>query len=157
MNVLIKTLRLLTVQLEELRLFYTETLGLALIEESQDYFTVKVGLSELTFLRSLETNEEPFYHFAFDITNNKIQDSIQWLEERKVNLNQLSANTYLAYSRTWDSTSIYFYDPAGNILEFIARHGLSNAREGHFQSTDVLRISEIGLGVPDVTLTKKNN
>jgi len=154
-NVLIKSLSLLTVQLEELRHFYTVTLGLTLMEESQDYFTVQVGLSKLTFLRSLETFEKPYYHFAFEISNNKIQDSIRWLEERKVDVNQLSDHTYLAYSKAWDSTSIYFYDPAGNILEFIARHGLRNAREGHFQNTDVLRISEIGLAVPDVPLTKK--
>lgn len=47
------------------------------------------------------------------------------------------------------------YDPAGNILEFIARHSLTNTTPGQFQSTDILRISEIGLVVPDVSSTRE--
>jgi catechol-2,3-dioxygenase len=45
----------------------------------------------------------------------------------------------------------YFAGPDGILLELIARHDLLAASSsGRFSSADLLRISEIGLAVPDV-------
>ncbi len=49
----------------------------------------------------------------------------------------------------WNAESVYFADPAGNILEFIAHHPLRNGRPGPFSPEDLLSVSEIGLVVPD--------
>ena len=50
----------------------------------------------------------------------------------------------------WNAHSVFFWDPAGNLLEYIARHTLKNARKGAFTPDDVLHASEIGLMVDDV-------
>src|SRR5258708_34808524 len=46
---------------------------------------------------------------------------------------------------------MYFYDPAGNIVEFIARHNLHNGTAGTtFTARDIVSASEIGLVGDDV-------
>lgn len=45
--------------------------------------------------------------------------------------------------------ALYFYDPAGNIVEFISRHSISEKGEEPFSIKGVLNISEIGLTVAD--------
>ena len=69
-----------------------------------------------------------------------------WIAERHIALSKDDADNW--YSKSWNSNALYFYDPAGNIVEFIARHGLANAQEGPFTERDILCVSEIGL-VPD--------
>ena len=46
--------------------------------------------------------------------------------------------------------SIFFLDPAGNVLEYIARHDLENGNAAKFDWADLLYISELGLVVDDV-------
>jgi catechol-2,3-dioxygenase len=53
----------------------------------------------------------------------------------------------------WNAHSIFFFDPAGNVVEYIARHDLENSASGGFSSKDILYASEIGLIVDDVTTT----
>ena len=50
---------------------------------------------------------------------------------------------------------VYFLDPAGNILEFIARHTLKNEAPADraFSEHDILCASEIGIVAPDVVET----
>ena len=48
------------------------------------------------------------------------------------------------------STSLYFKDYAGNILEFIARHNQKNITNETFSSNHILQVSEIGLPSKDV-------
>ena len=55
--------------------------------------------------------------------------------------------------RQWNAHSVFFLDPAGNILEYIARHDLKNADTSPFSWADMLHVSEIGLVVDDVTAT----
>ena len=49
------------------------------------------------------------------------------------------------YSHNWDSHSLYFEDPAGNIVEFIAHHRENNEQERAFSVADILQVCEIGL------------
>src|SRR5262249_47194558 len=46
-----------------------------------------------------------------------------------------------------------FFDPAGHVVEYIARHDLKNAAPGAFTSKDILYASEIAFVVDDVTAT----
>ena len=56
-----------------------------------------------------------------------------------------------ALGAPWNSQSLYFAGPDGILLELIARHDLATLSSwGRFTSADLLRISEIGLAVPDV-------
>ncbi|GIP37876.1 hypothetical protein J31TS4_11560 [Paenibacillus sp. J31TS4] len=150
----IHRIKLLTNQLEQLKRFYTAELGLPLVVSSNYTFAVKVGQSVLEFEQTDHPAESPFYHFAFDIPENKMDESIDWLNSLGVMLNLLPDQSNKVYSKTWNVTSIYFYDPAGNIVEFIARHTLDNAIHTTFTGEDLLNISEIGLVVKDVPSMK---
>ena len=59
----------------------------------------------------------------------------------------------VVHFRSWNSHSVFFWDPAGNLLEYIARHDLKNSAPGHFTSQDILYTSEIGIIVDDVRNT----
>ncbi|WP_308639360.1 VOC family protein [Paenibacillus silvisoli] len=145
--------KLETKKLEKLREFYVQTLELPLAEDSENAFTVSIGKSRLTFEQPpIEEgeHESPFYHAAFDVPANKIDEAIQWLRAKGVALTLLPNQTYSTYFGSWDATSIYFDDPAGNIIEFIARHALNNSIEQPFTSASFVNISEIGLVVDDV-------
>jgi hypothetical protein len=52
----------------------------------------------------------------------------------------------------WNAPSIFFLDPAGNVVEYIARHDLKNADQ-RVQLDGHLYASEIGLIVDDVAAT----
>ncbi len=54
------------------------------------------------------------------------------------------------HSSDWDADNLYFYDPAGNILELIARHTLDNKSNKAFNAQSLLNISEIGIATNDV-------
>jgi len=150
----IHSVKLLTKHLEQLKKFYIYDLGVPLVEFSSDAFTLKVGNSYLMFEQTDSVELTPFYHFAFDIPENKIDESTAWLNLVGVPLNLLPDNSYQVYSKTWNATSIYFYDPAGNIVEFIARHTLENAKHTSFTGKELINISEIGLVVHDVNSIK---
>ena len=53
---------------------------------------------------------------------------------------------------TWNADAVYFFDPAGNVVELIARHNLRNASKKPFSGDSILCISEIAYPVEDVTL-----
>jgi hypothetical protein len=55
----------------------------------------------------------------------------------------------------WNAHSIFFTDPAGNLVEYIARHALTNAAEGAFTVNDILYASEIAFIVNDVQASGK--
>ena len=59
-------LRLMTDCLAEQRNFYTRTLGLSLLNETETSVTVGAGTTRLVFLQA-EAGTRQFYHFAFNI------------------------------------------------------------------------------------------
>jgi catechol-2,3-dioxygenase len=145
----IRELRLLTGRLTAQKEFYTQTLGLPLVNEQSDLVALQVGETKLIFVQAQE-GSEPYYHFAFNIIENKLWQAKAWIAERSISLSRDDPDNW--YSKSWNSNALYFYDPAGNIVEFIARHTLANAQEGPFTEQDILCVSEIGL-VPDNVAT----
>jgi len=141
-------IRLLTSQLDSLKEFYSEVLGFSVSDIEEESFTVYVGAAKLTFTQC-ETEMNPYYHFAFNIVESKIGHAIDWLKNRGILINQIGEND-VYYSESWNSHSVYFYDSAGNIVEFIARHNLVAEQGSEFTVKDVLNISEIGLPAQDV-------
>ncbi|MBZ0201674.1 MAG: glyoxalase/bleomycin resistance/dioxygenase family protein [Ignavibacteria bacterium] len=143
----IAELQIYTSNIETLKQFYTNTLRLEQSYESNNSFSLKIGTSTLTFNKS-SSNEKPYYHYAINIPENQIHDAIQWLS-LKVSLIEYEKSSLIDFPN-WNAQSVYFYDPAGNIVELIARHDLDNASQELFSSKSLLSISEIGMPVEGV-------
>jgi hypothetical protein len=70
----IREIILQTHLINELKEFYTITLELTLLKETETSFTVRAGSSELSFEKS-QSDDKPFYHFAFNIPENQLQNA----------------------------------------------------------------------------------
>ncbi|HEY2466315.1 MAG TPA: hypothetical protein VGI45_00565 [Terracidiphilus sp.] len=143
----------------EMREFYGSVLGLSIAKVERKSVTVAVGDSMLTFRESSAEQDRPFYHFAFNIPENKIRSALEWQRLRTPLLpipEPMRDPEYPAevvnYTQ-WNAHSVFFLDPAGNVVEYIARHDLKNPAPGNFSSSDILYPSEIGIIVDDVIAT----
>ncbi|MDG1261600.1 MAG: hypothetical protein P8O05_07550 [Flavobacteriales bacterium] len=99
-----------------------------------------------TTLRFVERAESPYYHFAFLIPKGKLDEAITFCEGRSIPLMQYEGKQVIDFGT---GTSIYFFDPAGNIVEFIDRPSLHFLSDHTFSATDTVCINEIGLPVKD--------
>jgi hypothetical protein len=144
---LIKRLELLTLDLIAQRDFYSTVLELPAHLES-DSLLVKAGRTDLFFRQSLP-DWEGAYHFCFNIPENQFVYAKAWLSARIPLVRDDKGNDEF-HSNSWNASSLYFKDAAGNILEFIARHDQQNAVHAPFGSEQILQISEIGLASQDV-------
>ncbi|RYZ22176.1 MAG: VOC family protein [Sphingobacteriales bacterium] len=138
----IKELILETASLQRTRLFYSRTLELPLISETEDAISFQAGRSVLTFKPA--EDKKPFYHFAFNITNNKFSDSFEWINQ-KLDILPVNNEMLIAGYDDWNAQSFYFHDNNGSILEFIVRFDLPYHSEAPFSSDCIEEISEIGL------------
>jgi catechol 2,3-dioxygenase-like lactoylglutathione lyase family enzyme len=112
--------------------FYGETLGLPVADDA-----VRVGE---TTLRFEPAEDEPFYHFALLVPGDRFDASLAWARERVEVLGDVFDFD------NWDALAFYFHDPAGNIVELIAHHGLEeNGRDGPFAAEELVGLSELGL------------
>ena len=141
-------------RLDELRQFYEEKLQLPVNLET-DKLTVDAGTTRLIFSPPEDAGAEPFYHFAFNIPEDKIEKALQWQKALTPVLLQGGKKEIIHFSGI-NAHSVYFNDPAGNIVEYIARHNLKNSAQGDFSPDDILYASEIGLVVDDVTQTERD-
>jgi catechol-2,3-dioxygenase len=144
----IHELELLANDLAELRVFYGELLGLPVLQASEAILELRVGTTVLRFVQA-PVGWQGFYHFAFNIPENQLSEASAWLQQRVPLIADRSGNSRFR-SESWNAEQIYFYDPAGNIGELIARHGLANATSDPFGAQHLLNVSEIGLAVDDV-------
>ncbi len=148
---LIKEVILNTDKPEELKKFYETIIELPVIQKSDNSFSVQTLDSILTFEKNTGSkNENPFYHFAFNIPNNRFAEAKAWISERADLIKSDGEDEFDFES--WNARALYFYDPAGNILEFIARYDLDNSSAENFTSRSILSVSEIGMPVPDVEI-----
>lgn len=138
---------LLTGKLQEMRIFYNKTLGFDLIGEGGDYFTIQAGNTALTFT-SASDGQEPFYHFAFNVPENRFAEAKSWAVS-KAPLIQENGDDEV-YFASWNAHSVYFEDPSGNIVELIARHNLPCRAEHSFTVQDIIGVSEIGIVATEV-------
>lgn len=145
--------------LDEMKAFYAGRLGLDVLAESEDELTVAGGATAITFERAKPGPLRPFYHFAFNIPENKIGAARKWQLERSPllpGLPRLRDPEFpedVVHFAHWNAHSVFFLDPAENVVEYIARHDLGNAAGGAFDASDILYASEIGLVVDDVPFT----
>lgn len=136
----ISELTLYSTNLEAQQHFYTQVLELPLVVADAEKFTVKVGVSSLTFVKSDRAHPA---HFAINISSYKIQQALDWVQKRTNIL--LCDGEVIADFSGWNAEALYFYDKDGNIVEFIARRDLDIINTHPFSTADIISISEIGI------------
>jgi len=149
---LIKRLELLTDDLIAQKEFYSSVLELPVHLEDTSLL-VKAGKTDIIFTQA-PPQWTGQYHFCFNIPENQFSQAKVWLSKR-IPLLKDAHGVDEFKSESWNSTSLYFKDAVGNILEFIARHDQKNATEIPFNSEQILQVSEIGLPSKDVIVFAK--
>ncbi len=148
-------LKLLTsVSLDVMKEYYVNLLEMELISYSSRELTILAGQTPITFIKSDDAGD-PWYHFAFNIPENKILKAREW-QLKRTPLVPTPKNKIdkgypddVRHFRNWNAHSVFFWDPAGNLLEYIARHDMDNAGSGPFTNKDILYVSEIAFVVDD--------
>jgi catechol-2,3-dioxygenase len=128
--------------------FYAGVLGLPAVEATPGILSLRAGSSRLTF-RQAPDGWSGVYHFAFNIPENQFREAKSWLSGRVALIKDATGADEFRFE-SWNAHSVYFYDPAGNILELIARHNLENSSNKPFGDESLLAVSEIGLATEDV-------
>jgi hypothetical protein len=149
----IKRLILQTSVLKELTDFYIKLMELPVESSGEKEITIKIGSTELVFQQAHAA--DPFYHFAINIPANKIEEAKKWLQDRVELIWIEQYKSDVADFVNWHAKSVYFYDPAGNILELIARFDLVNKTNEPFSSSQFISISEVGLVFQEDELDKR--
>jgi catechol 2,3-dioxygenase-like lactoylglutathione lyase family enzyme len=147
----IHRLELETPELAAQRIFYGEVLGLPVLKAADDTLEVMAGTSRLVF-RSAAPGRTASHHFAFNIPRNLFKPARDWLARRTPLIKDHQGRDVFFFEE-WDADAIYFYDPAGNIVELIAQRTLDHEAEPPFGSKNIQCLSEIGVAVPDVRAT----
>jgi catechol-2,3-dioxygenase len=134
----------------EMQDFYTKMLGFVLLNATEDHFEVQAGDTRLAFHTTHLVGKKPFYHFAFNIPTNKVEEAAAWLVANGIEPLQIPVEadedpSTIAEFEAWNARAVYFHDPAGNIVEFIARLDSKYMSLKPFSAQSVISISEIGL------------
>ena len=133
-----------TNKLKSLKRFYGNIMDLDLTESGEEQFDVIVGESIITFKQS---NRPAFYHFAINIPGNQFSMIKSWMQDR-VTLNRGESMDEVYFS-SFDADSMYFEDPAGNIVELIGRR--KRDLFGEVTKASFLNVSEVGIVTPFVS------
>jgi hypothetical protein len=140
--------------METLKEFYSSILELPVLLDGKKQILIRVGSSDLIFMETKTI--EPVYHFAFNIPANKIEEAKEWLSYKVKLLWMDDYKNDIANFVNWNAKSVYFYDPAGNILELIARFDLNNENDETFSSKQFLSINEVGLVFSQENFERRN-
>ena len=147
MHMRIKSVLIQSSNQTALEKFYQSILQLDVKVLKEGTLQVPIGDSLLVIEEAKTGN--PFYHFAINIPANKIEEARAWLLNKKIELIWMEDyKSDIADFSSWHAKSVYFFDPAGNIVELIARFDLKNETEDLFSANQFLNISEIGLVFP---------
>ena len=148
----IHELRLKTNNLIAQQDFYQRMLNMSVLAASSGELALQAGSTRLTFTQAGD-DEEPHYHFAFNIPPQQFTEAKAWLAARTPLLTDRNGQNEFMFD-SWDARAVYFRDPAGNIVEFIAREG-PPAPQTAFSATSLLCVSEISLATDDVGATTR--
>lgn len=123
--------------------FYVNVLGLDITDSTSEQFTVNVGATDITFHQS---DDPSFYHFAINIPGNQFFIMKEWIKNRLTLIR--SKGVTEIYYQSLGGDSIYFEDPAGNLVELIARR--NRDLFGSLSKEVFLDVSEVGITTPYV-------
>jgi len=148
----INRLILQTSALKELTAFYTTAIGLPAVSKNENEITISIGSTELVF--NQVSAADPFYHIAINIPANKIEEAKKWLTNHVELIWMDQYNSDIADFVNWHAKSVYFFDPAGNIVELIARFDLDNKTDESFSASQFLSVSEVGLVIKEADFNR---
>lgn len=137
-------------QTEALIAFYARLLGLP-CEKTSNGFQFELALGGV--VEFVQSNQPWYYHFAINIPENKIDEALEFVKGFAKPIREPETDSEIVDFLSWNAHSLYFFDPAGNIVEFIARHDLKNSSSTPFSGGDLLEISEVGFPCSDVRNT----
>ena len=134
--------------LPELARFYGGRLELEVLERDG---SVEVGFGA-TRVAFVADDGEPFHHFAVRVPRNRFAAARAWIEERAGLLAEPDTGETTFRFERWNADACYFEDPAGNVVELIAHHELSDesSSTGAFEARELLGVCEVGLVGADV-------
>lgn len=136
-----------TSSIEKTKAFYTQALGLDVVTETNASISFSVGSSTLCF--ELEERTDAFYHFAFNVAENKLEEAMQYIEQKGVPILDFKGERFADFT-DWNAKSFYFHDNNNNIVELIARYDLGYTTDQPFDKNALTEISEIGFVVENV-------
>lgn len=150
-NMKIREITLFTNQLTKQLHFYGTLLGFEILKKSIRNFTFQAGFTKITFEAS---EQKHIYHYCFLIPSNQLEAAIKWLNS-KLELIKIEDERVIQNFESWNADSIYFYDGAGNIAEFIVRYDLKNelkneSKNKKFDSSQILCLNEIGMPTKNI-------
>jgi catechol-2,3-dioxygenase len=136
-------------RLDEMQRFYLDRLGLAGAGRD-DRLDLSVGSAELCF-DAATADVEPFYHFALLVPGNRYAAAHEWLGAQVPLLAHPDDGRTVFEFDFWDAQAAYMHDPASNIVELIAHHGIDESPETHeFTAAELTGISEVGIVTADL-------
>ncbi|GAB3511398.1 hypothetical protein GCM10027341_50820 [Spirosoma knui] len=131
------------------RAFYTQRLGLPIVSESATHLTLQLGWTQLTFW-AVSVPVAP-YHLAINVPRGALEVCMYYFDFEY--LDTQARGQTVAEFPNWNARAAYFYDNAGNLLEFIGRADLP-LDDPNLTINDLFQgVSEIGIATEDVTLT----
>lgn len=127
--------------------FYENVLQFKCIAMFESTAKFQIGESILTFHK--EEKHKYNYHFAFNIPPNLFQQAKEWVQA-KIHLATEDGEDEAHFVES-KARSFYFEDPAGNIVEYIARERTTpKSSATTFSAEEVVGISEIGLSTNNI-------
>jgi catechol-2,3-dioxygenase len=146
----IKKVELLISNFEQTVQFYEKTLQFKILSADGHCASFQIGESVLELMKDDE-EQNYYYHFAFNIPSNLFKEAKEWLSKR-VELLKEDGMDEVDFDGITQANACYFDDPAGNIVEYIARRETSpTSNDKEFSTKNVLSISEIGLSTNKIT------
>ncbi len=144
-DVAFASIRLYVPELALVRDFYEQSLGLDVLESDNETVCFRCGRSKLCFQQRATATP---YHFAINIPSRQEAAALSWLRER-VAVQAFTGEDIVDFPN-WQAKAIYFYDPAGNIVELIARRELNYPDQQPFSAEAFLEVSELGVGTSNI-------
>jgi len=149
-------------EMYQIRNFWENTIGCEVVGETFNSFTLKIGSSLLTFKPNYTNSNRPQYHFAVLVPANQIENCLNWLKNggKKKDGKAIQiwrsgeSNAEIIQSPLYNSSSVYFADYGGNIIELVARRNLDNPEIGEFSSDMFKEINTVSIITKDVRAAK---
>jgi len=145
-------------ELFQIRNFWENTIGCEVVSQTFNSFTLKIGTSLLTFKPNFISVLRPQYHFAILIPSNQIENCLAWLKNggNKKDGKEIQlwrggeSNAEIIQSPLYNSTSVYFADYGGNIIELVARRNIDNPESGEFSSEMFKEINAVSIVTKEI-------
>ncbi|MDX1699680.1 MAG: hypothetical protein R3250_03630, partial [Melioribacteraceae bacterium] len=141
----IKELKIYSSNFPEQVRFYSDIIGLKIVNKNDAVVSFQIGRSTLSIEQSISSTP---YHFAINVPSNNETAALKWLKTRVDVLRDGDIEVH--DFDFWNAKAIYFYDKDKNIVELIARKNLNINSSDEFSPHSFLGISEIGLPTLDI-------